>query len=238
MDAYHLSQRLQTVAADVFQGAFLADIGSDHAYLPANLALKHLISRAIAGEVALGPYQNAATEIQKLKLTEQIKVRHADGLAALNNDEIVDVITICGMGGALIAQILTTGWSKLQHFSRLPRLILQPNVGEKIVRSWLQQHNYQITAEKILKEDGHIYEIITADPAVGQVQPLNQEQLLFGPILLSEKNAVFQEKWQLEVAKLQKVWQQLRRAKKEPVAKKQQIKHQIKMIEGIINDKS
>lgn len=237
MDAYHLSQRLQAVAANVFSDAFLADIGSDHAYLPANLTLKHQISRAIAGEVALGPYQNAATEIQKLSLTNQIKVRHADGLAALNEDEIVDVITICGMGGALITQILTAGWSKLQHFSRLPRLILQPNVGEKFVRSWLQQHNYQITTEKILKEEGHIYEIITADPAVGKVQPLRLEQLLFGPFLLDEKNAVFQEKWQREILKLQAVLHQLQRAKKEPLAKEQQIKQQIKMVEGIINDK-
>ena len=238
MDAYHLSQRLLLVAAEVFPGAFLADIGSDHAYLPANLALKHQIRRAIAGEVAWGPYQNAATEIQKLRLTEKIKVRHADGLAALNADEVVDVITICGMGGALIAQILTVGWDKLQHFPHLPRLILQPNVGEKIVRSWLQQHHYQITAEKILKEDGHIYEIITADPAGGKVQPLNQEQLLFGPILLAEKNAIFQEKWQLEITKLRKVLQQLQCAKKEPVAKEQQIKQRIKMIEGVVNDKS
>ena len=62
MDTYHLSKRLAKAAAYVPQGARLADIGSDHAYLPANLAINHIIDYGVAGEVVKGPYENAVHE--------------------------------------------------------------------------------------------------------------------------------------------------------------------------------
>ena len=75
MDAYHLSKRLAKAAAYVPQGARLADIGSDHAYLPANLAINHIIDYGVAGEVVKGPYENAVHEIQREHLEENIFMR-------------------------------------------------------------------------------------------------------------------------------------------------------------------
>ncbi|WP_281164990.1 tRNA (adenine(22)-N(1))-methyltransferase [Liquorilactobacillus sicerae] len=236
MDAYHLSQRLQLAAKYVPEQAFLADIGSDHAYLPANLALNHRIKQAIAGEIVSGPYKNACREIERLDLSSMVITRQADGLAALKPTEEVDAISICGMGGALICQILTAGWEQLKSFTRLPRLILQPNVGSMKVRRWLQVHRYQIIAEEILEEDGHIYEIIVADPGKTQ-QLLTNQQLLFGPFLLAHQDPPFQKKWSLEIEKLKKVLVQLQRAQTEPLAKEKQLLKKIKMIEGVLNDK-
>lgn len=98
MDARHLSKRLATAAEFVPVGARLADIGSDHAYLPAFLALRGRIEYAVAGEVVRGPYQNACREITREGLQEIIVPRLADGLAAINADDRIDTVTICGMG--------------------------------------------------------------------------------------------------------------------------------------------
>ncbi|WP_010580320.1 tRNA (adenine(22)-N(1))-methyltransferase [Liquorilactobacillus vini] len=236
MDAHHLSQRLQLVAKYVPARAFLADIGSDHAYLPVNLALNQRIKRAIAGEIVSGPYENARREIERFDLSSMVVARQADGLAAIKSAEKVDVISICGMGGASICQILTAGWEQLKKFARWPRLILQPNVGSMEVRCWLQAHSYQIIAEEILEEDGHIYEIIVADPGKSQ-QLLTDQQLLFGPFLLAHKDLTFQKKWSLEIKKLKRVLVQLHRAQIEPLAKEQQLQQKIKIIEGVLNDK-
>ena len=99
MDARQLSKRLEEVASFVPDGARLADIGSDHAYLPAYLALNGKIAFAVAGEVVKGPFENAQHEIKKEGLEAKVKARLANGLAAIEANDQIDTVTICGMGG-------------------------------------------------------------------------------------------------------------------------------------------
>ena len=99
MDGNKLSYRLQKVAEYVSADSRLADIGSDHAYLPAYLALKCKINFGIDGEVVKGPFQNAQNEIKKENLQEIVDVRLADGLAAVELSDEINVVTICGMAG-------------------------------------------------------------------------------------------------------------------------------------------
>ena len=74
MDTYHLSKRLAKAAAYVPKGARLADIGSDHAYLPANLAINHIIDYGVAGEVVKGPYEDGK-EIGRLVNKDRMKMQ-------------------------------------------------------------------------------------------------------------------------------------------------------------------
>ncbi|MDN7144666.1 tRNA (adenine(22)-N(1))-methyltransferase TrmK [Liquorilactobacillus mali] len=232
MDARHLSQRLLRVASYVPEDARLADIGSDHAYLPAYLGLNNQLAFAIAGEVVEGPYQNAVNEIKEEGLNNLIKVRHADGLAAINIEDNINVITICGMGGPLISEILEEGQSKLANH---PLLILQPNVGEKQVRNWLLTNSYRIVAEEILSEDHHIYEIIVAKYDKNAFE-LSAEDLEFGPFLRQQKNKVFVAKWQEELQKIKYVLEEMKKAREFPVAQEQKMLAKIKRIEGILDD--
>ena len=92
-----LSHRLQEVASFVPKGARLLDVGSDHAYLPIYLLEQGLIDFAVAGEIIKGPYESAVANVSESGLSGQIAVRLADGLAALNDNDDIDLITICGM---------------------------------------------------------------------------------------------------------------------------------------------
>ena len=235
MDTYHLSKRLAKAAAYVPQGARLADIGSDHAYLPANLAINHIIDYGVAGEVVKGPYENAVHEIQREHLEEKIFPRFVDGLKAIEDDDQIDTITICGMGGTLIRNILEKDKSKLQNH---PLLILQPNVGSNVLRQWLQANHYQITHEDILEEDDHIYEIIVAQYTDQSVQ-LSAEDLFFGPILRHHQNDAFTKKWEREIAKNEKAIIQMQKATNPPTQRFAQLKAENELIRGVLaNGKS
>lgn len=230
MDAKHLSKRLATVAHYVPEHARLADIGSDHAYLPAALALTGKVDYAVAGEVVQGPYENAVKEIKGLSLTGIIHPRLADGLAAIQPTDQIDTITIAGMGGSLITQILDQGSSRLVG---VKRLVLQPNVGEARLRRWLLAHRWQIMAEQIVAEDGHIYEIIVAEPSLVPFSYSDYE-LQFGPFLLEQRDQVFVEKWRAELARQQQVLKQMEQATVPPIHKINQLQTYLKLIQEVL----
>lgn len=191
-----LSHRLQTVAKLVPAGARLLDVGSDHAYLPINLVQSGQIDYAIASEVVKGPFESAQTNVASNQLSDKIDVRLANGLAAFEPDDAISCITICGMGGRLIAEILDNGQSKLDS---VERLILQANNREDDLRAWLAHHNYRIIAEDMVTENDKFYEIIVAEH--GEMT-LSAQDLRFGPMLNQTKSPVFLAKWKNELQKL------------------------------------
>lgn len=233
MDEKNLSKRLATVASYVPMGARMADIGSDHAYLPAALALQKKISYAVAGEVVKGPYENAVSEIKGHGLTDLIKPRLADGLDAITSADQIDTVVIAGMGGTLIAEILERGKDRLQG---VRRLVLQPNVGESRLRRWLMDNRYQIMAEQIVAEDDHIYEIIVAEPSPVPFCYSDYE-LMFGPLLLEKKGPVFTAKWRDYIDRQQGVIHQMEQAQKVPVTRITELKQKLALVaEAIDND--
>ena len=232
VDEKHLSARLACVASLVSAGARVADIGSDHAYLPAALVLDGKIDFAIAGEVVKGPYENAVHEIKDHQLEGQVIPRLADGLAAIEPADKVDTITIAGMGGSLIASILEKDKNKL---TGIKRLVLQPNVGETPLREWLMNNHYQIMNEKIIEEDNHIYEIIVAEPSVVPFR-YSKYELDFGPFLLENKGPVFRKKWQEYLQREAHVIDQMQKAQQPPVKKINEINQFLSQVKEAIAD--
>ncbi|HZX15816.1 MAG TPA: tRNA (adenine(22)-N(1))-methyltransferase TrmK [Pseudomonas sp.] len=191
MNEQTLSMRLERVAVHVPAGARLADIGSDHAYLPVALLRRGAIEAAVAGEVALTPFHAAERSVRESDLGQRINVRLADGLAAIEAGDAITAISICGMGGERIRDILDSGKARL---SGQERLILQPNGGEQPLRQWLMENGYRILCEEVLRENRFVYEIIVAERS-GPVT-YSAEELYFGPLQMQTRSPAFLAKWQ------------------------------------------
>jgi len=230
MNAQKLSKRLETVAKFVPTGAVVADIGSDHAYLPCYLIHRGIASYAVAGEVVKGPYESAVGQVQKEGLSEKIKVRLANGLAAVEKDDHVDTITIAGMGGPLIVSILEKHPEKLQGVTRL---ILQPNIHAKVIREWALAHNWAILDEEILEEDDKIYEILVLQRSQMELTEL---EILVGPKLMQRKSATFIKKWTREKENWQRVLQSIEGADQTPEIdeKRAELETLIHLVEGVL----
>lgn len=229
MNEIKLSKRLKAVADYVDNGARLADIGSDHAYLPTYLMQKLVIDFAVAGEVVKGPFEIAKNHVSEADLSDRIEVRLANGLGAIENTDKIDTIVIAGMGGILISEILEAGKGKLGH---VKCLILQPNNHEESLRQWLVNHQFVIKKEEILLEAGKFYEIIVAEPLSKlMTEKLSVNDLTFGLFLSKEKSTVFQQKWQKELNTLNKI---IARLPEEQAEKRQEVLNQIARIEEVL----
>ncbi|MFE8695407.1 tRNA (adenine(22)-N(1))-methyltransferase [Cytobacillus sp. FJAT-53684] len=234
MNTEKLSQRLEAVASYIPEGSKMADIGSDHAYLPCHVVKKGVVPFAIAGEVVEGPYQSAKRQVAMEGLEEEIIVRKGNGLEVINDEEI-DCITIAGMGGALIASILEDGKDKL---GPTKRLILQPNISAISIRKWLLENGWELMAEEILEEDDKVYEILVAEKG-DPYRPYKElhKELLLGPLLVEQNSAVFRNKWKSELDNWQRIVSQLEKAaeSEETSQKRKELIEKIQMVGEVLN---
>lgn len=230
MNAQKLSKRLETVASFVPTGAIVADIGSDHAYLPCYLVHQNIVNKAVAGEVVKGPYESALRQVKLEGLEDKVIVRLADGLQAIEDNDQVDTITIAGMGGPLIVSILEKNPGAL---TSVTRLILQPNIHAKVIREWALRNEWAILDEVILEEDEKIYEVLVLQR--GKMK-LNEEQIILGPHLVAQKSNTFMKKWTREIDNWKRVLQSIEQAEQTPeiVQKKKELVHLISLVEEAI----
>ena len=230
LNEHTLSMRLERVAAHMPAGARLADIGSDHGYLPVALMPRGAIASAVAGEVALTPFNAARRTVRDNELEQRISVRQANGLEAIEAADGITAISICGMGGETIRDILDSGKARLNGRERL---ILQPNGGEEPLRQWLMEHDYRIFCEELLEENGFYYEIIVAERAGPQLY--TARELYFGPLQMQARSPVFLDKWQRMLQQKQKVLTSFARARQAvPEVKVQEIARQARWISQLL----
>lgn len=223
--------RLECVAAQVPAGARLADIGSDHGYLPVALVRRGAIASAVAGEVALKPFTAAERTVRENELQAWITVRLASGLEAIEPQDRITAISICGMGGETIRDILERGKARL---SGQERLILQPNGGERPLRQWLMDNGYRIVCEQLLRENRFDYEIIVAERSGGPVAYTAQE-LYFGPMQMQARTPAFLAKWQCMLGQRHKTLANFARARQAvPEATQREVARQARWIAELL----
>lgn len=234
MKTLHISKRLQTIASFIRKGAYFADIGSDHAYLPTYVCLHDKEARAIASEVRTGPLQLAKNTVKSYDVSDRIDVRLGNGLETIREtDELTDVV-IAGMGGKLILQIITDG---LKRIRTVERLILQPNNEAIRLRQFFYEHSFRLTDEKVVEENGHFYDILifdkNEDKNVYDTEVCLEKQLLFGPLLMREKSQPFLAKWQREREKWEAIVLQMERSKQNLQSEIDLFKQKIKWVEEV-----
>lgn len=172
---FKISERLRAVSLFVRDGAILADIGTDHAYLPIYLSLNNKIKFGYASDVNVGPIERAKENIKRFNLENKIFTNVANGLEGVEIFMPTD-ITICGMGGELIAKIIDK--STYVRNNKV-RLILQPMTCVKELREYLQNGFFTID-ENIVFEDNKFYQIICVEYD-GKYHDLSNVEKEIGP---------------------------------------------------------
>ena len=176
-----LSKRLQAVAALVTPRNRIADIGTDHAYIPIYLIEEKRCMSAVAMDVNKGPLKRAEEHIQEAGLAEKIKVRLSDGLEKLEPGE-ADCAVIAGIGGGLMIRILSaypTVTASLQE------CVLQPQSELAKVRRFLLENGFCFLEEEMVQEDGKYYPMMRVTH--GQMEPWTETEYLYGKYLLQKK---------------------------------------------------
>lgn len=170
-----LDKRLEAAASFVRTGKIVADIGTDHAYLPIYLVTSGISSRAIASDVNEGPIAKARENIALANVEDKVVALCTDGLCGI--DEFYpDDIVICGMGGELIASIL----ERSEYIKRKGiRLILQPMTSAAELFVWLEGSGFSVVGEKYAKESSRCYRIICAE-YTGEKKPSSLVRAYFG----------------------------------------------------------
>lgn len=215
-----LDSRLSKIADLVPHGVKLADIGTDHAYLPAALLMGKKISFAVAADVAAEPCQVAKTTLAMYGLTQCSEVRQGDGLKVLQPDECSCVV-MAGMGGSTIMDILTAS-PEVAHSAE--RLILQPMQGANLLRQFLCVNGYEFLDEELVEDGKYLYEITVvrhrdegirrkAQGAERRAQGIGfKVKCLIGPKLLEKKHPLLPLQFAKQKAMLNKILRGMERS--------------------------
>lgn len=222
-----IDTRLKAVSKYVV-GERLLDVGSDHAYLPIYLIEQNKIKYAVAGEVVKGPFENSKSNVKGYKFDDKIDVRLGSGLSVIQKDEQFDTITICGMGGPLIASIIKEG---ISYLNNTPRFVVSSNIYGESVRREMANLNYKIIAEEINFYNNKFYELIVFEYGEDDLSDL---EFKFGPINLKDRTDLFLLKLQKDKEHLQHIKSQIEQSSKK-TDKLEEITNDINLINQVIN---
>ncbi len=155
-----LTDRLQTIANEVKYGETVADIGTDHGFLPIYLWEQKISPKVIMADISAGSLGKARDNCKELHPDAEFDLRLGNGIQILEDGE-VDVVAIAGMGGILMTEILGDNYEKSHSFKRF---VLQPRNNVGYLRHWLRNNGFCITNEQLVREGKFICEIITVIP--------------------------------------------------------------------------
>ena len=174
-----LQPRLQLLADMVPQGCRLADIGTDHGYLPVWLLQRGRIQSAIATDIGSEPLAHARRTAAEYGV-EGLSFRLCDGLAGIAPEE-ADTVVIAGMGGETIIAILSAAaWTK----DGAHTLLLQPMTKTADLRKWLAVNEYCFTEERLVWDKNYLYPVLRVTG--GECPQLTELQALTGVLLADD----------------------------------------------------
>lgn len=178
-DSLPLQPRLRAIAQLVPSSCRrLADIGTDHGYIPVELLLTGRADFAVAADIGAEPLDHARRTARQYGVADGIDFRLGDGLAVLSPGE-VDAVIVAGMGGDNIAAILSAApWTREGVL-----LLLQPMSKAETLRAFLPENGYAVLGERLVQDKGVLYPILTVRG--GDMPPATPAQA-WGGFLLEE----------------------------------------------------
>lgn len=198
-----LDERLSLVMSMVRSGICVADIGTDHAYLPLHLVVDGQASKVYACDINEGPLASARDTVARFKMQPYIETVLSDGLEKVPVEEVDDII-IAGMGGELIASIIDRE-PRLKDGTK--RLILQPMTMADKLRRYLYENGFSIIDENAARDGGHVYTVLCAR-FTGETRQIDEITALVG-LLPRRSSAAASEYIHIQAEKLRKKGQGL-----------------------------
>ena len=192
-----ISKRLKAIAKYTEGFESLADIACDHGYLGIYAVENYGLKKVLLTDINPMPLASAINNCKSRKLEDIIKCKLGDGLAPLTED--YDIISISGIGGILMKEILSNDITKCQNAKRL---ILCPNTDLFEIRKFLKDNSFIIENEEIILEHKY-YEIIVAKYN-GQLVDYSELELKYGPVLLKNKTEIFIKHYEEQINNLSK----------------------------------
>ncbi len=191
-----LGERLSLVASFVRQGSRLADIGTDHAYLPVELVKSGRCKSALACDLRKGPLENAREHVERAGLFEKIECRLGDGLSPVKAGEADDIV-LAGMGGETIVSILAA--CPFIRDNAL-RIIAQPMTHPEDLRRYFSENGFAVRCEQAVLEDKKPYLVLYAE-YTGERSSADAVDCYVGTLVSSEGAREYQKKRLLAVKK-------------------------------------
>ena len=185
MNSPKISKRLFCAASFAKKGDFIADVGTDHAYLPIYLYKKGIIRGAIVSDVNEGPIERAGKNILEFSCGGAIIPLLSDGLNKID-EYSPDTVFILGMGGELIVNIISRA-ERLKE--KKTRLVIQAMTHTEILREYLLENGFAIRDEALV-DDGKIYQITVAEYTDDKISDADILELRFGKINLERREAI------------------------------------------------
>lgn len=223
-----LSRRMHLLASRVTEGNRLADVGTDHGYIPIALVLQKRIPSAIAMDVNPGPLERARAHIRACGLDTYIETRLSDGLHKLGAGE-ADTVLIAGMGGALTVRIMSEGGHCL---GSVKELILQPQSEIHLVRAWLCRNGFRITEEDIVLDDGKYYPMMKA--IHGPAETLDEPAFFYGDVRAQRSPEVLASFLRKELEKNSKIMAVLEEKGRKNTARMLELTEKEKRIHAVL----
>ncbi len=211
----YMTERLLAVASFAQNESTVADVGTDHAYIPVYLVQKGVSKSALAMDINEGPLLRAKENIEKFNLQDKIKTRLSDGLKELLEGEC-DTVIIAGMGGILINKILDDSkhlYPYINHY------ILQPMTAIEETRKFLEENGFSIENERLAKEENKIYTVILAKR--GEMKIENEIDYYVGKKLVENKDELLVDFLDGKIYELNKAIQSMKNTENDKIKEKQ-----------------
>ena len=192
-------KRLEKILSMIDSRIGVADVGTDHGFLPVSLALQGYCGNLFATDIHAAPLEAAKRAAEEAGVKDRIRFCLTDGLDGID-PRMLDTIVIAGLGGDVICSILDRAeWTMDPAY----RMILQPMTKAEVLRFWLCNNGYEISAEHLVQENGRIFLILSVRFS-GDNTPMTDAELYLGKTSLTEREDCYGQLLEQEIERMRK----------------------------------
>lgn len=226
-----VSKRIDFIIENLDKVETLADIGTDHGYVPLIALENNICNKAIACDINKDPLDKARLNAVLEGMGEELEFRLGGGFEPLNLGE-ADQVVIAGMGGNLIRDILEADVEKVKSSGSL---VLIPAQNPEVLREYLYKNNFEIIKEDLCFDEGIYYELFKVRSAEGHATELDSIYYEVSPVLLRQKHPLMKEYLEFKLDEYNKILNFITQATVSANARREEVKEKISIITSMLN---